>query len=654
MAHRYPVPHSSSPAPSTTLPASLSHFVIFNPSLRPPPVVVDPEAERDKDEEDDVREAAQILFYTSREAGGVSRDRMLRQVGLAKGLMGFADMLATEEAIYWSIHSHRSRLILYSPEPDFFIYIDPVPAAQGISDQALVDALSRGYEDFRLLHGPLFTHVPPTPSTSSLLDKYFTRFSLNFESSFISSPLSISTCLGGFPASPIPSLEATASSFFTNLDSGSQLYIIGKDGPLSIQSPSADPALTRYLVQLVQASLPPPPVPDDPPASKFDGRQTLGFGLSGLGLGRRKKEGSREKDKKEEERKASWVTLGGWVPDLRRVSSPAPSLGSQAGKDGVQPGNEGEGKPSQSAGTSPTKDGKNKWGFGLGGLGDAVGSVGTVFGLGGPGKETEEAAKEVKVGSGNEELGEGHTSSVQPDAPGEEESTPTLEQPLSAPTASCAKPADIPLPTSATPSITGDAPAPPPTKPHLEPADISLPELEEAVKPDVELEWDSRVIWVPTTDGSSEERRLCWIIRGGTMISIVLDDTSSPPYPLPSTQATLELFAEIASALDTAKPVPEALSTPNAWIGKIARDTVEKQGEMDAGTAQTMVELRGQLKSSPAVTEIFAKASTSRFVVAKQTAQSELYLLVGKKDTSLTDAEHTLRGLSRSRPELGG
>lgn len=81
----------------TPLPPSLSHFVIFNPALKPTPgpkpsaeSESDPES-GNKDLEDDLREAAQILFYTSRESGGVSRDRMLRQVGLAKGLMGFTE-----------------------------------------------------------------------------------------------------------------------------------------------------------------------------------------------------------------------------------------------------------------------------------------------------------------------------------------------------------------------------------------------------------------------------------------------------------------------------------------------------------------------------------------------------------------------------------
>ena len=45
---------------------------------------------RDIDLEDDLREASQILFYTSR-YGSVSRDTMLRQVGLVRGLMGFTE-----------------------------------------------------------------------------------------------------------------------------------------------------------------------------------------------------------------------------------------------------------------------------------------------------------------------------------------------------------------------------------------------------------------------------------------------------------------------------------------------------------------------------------------------------------------------------------
>lgn len=78
------------------IPASVSHFIIFNPQLKrppPPPSSTGTEdgKERDRDLEDDLKEASQILFYTSREGGKVSRDKMLRQFGLVKGLMGFTE-----------------------------------------------------------------------------------------------------------------------------------------------------------------------------------------------------------------------------------------------------------------------------------------------------------------------------------------------------------------------------------------------------------------------------------------------------------------------------------------------------------------------------------------------------------------------------------
>lgn len=112
------LPNQQSPRSPHDDRPSLAHFVVFNPTLalaKPKPrlkkdgaiagadsataTANTPDApkppaskeERDRDLEDDLREAAQIVFYTSRESGGVSRDRMLRQVGLAKGLMGFAE-----------------------------------------------------------------------------------------------------------------------------------------------------------------------------------------------------------------------------------------------------------------------------------------------------------------------------------------------------------------------------------------------------------------------------------------------------------------------------------------------------------------------------------------------------------------------------------
>lgn len=63
------------------VPQGLVYLTIYNPTLSPSgPVAADDE---------DAEEQAHILFYTARERA-VSRDRMLRQVGLAKALVNFS------------------------------------------------------------------------------------------------------------------------------------------------------------------------------------------------------------------------------------------------------------------------------------------------------------------------------------------------------------------------------------------------------------------------------------------------------------------------------------------------------------------------------------------------------------------------------------
>ena len=64
------------------LPPSLLYLAIYNPTLQPSGPI-------DSNDED-AEEQAHILFYTSKERA-VSRDRMLRQIGLAKALINFAE-----------------------------------------------------------------------------------------------------------------------------------------------------------------------------------------------------------------------------------------------------------------------------------------------------------------------------------------------------------------------------------------------------------------------------------------------------------------------------------------------------------------------------------------------------------------------------------
>lgn len=76
---------TSCPPTSTTmeaLPPNLLYYVIYNPTLKPAQIIPD-------DDDEDAAEQAHVLFYTAKEHA-VSRDRVLRQVGLAKAIVNFA------------------------------------------------------------------------------------------------------------------------------------------------------------------------------------------------------------------------------------------------------------------------------------------------------------------------------------------------------------------------------------------------------------------------------------------------------------------------------------------------------------------------------------------------------------------------------------
>lgn len=78
-----PTPTSTTTAkPMSRIPASLLYLTVYNPTLKPTGPI--------PDDDEDAEEQAQILFYTARDRA-VSRDRMLRQVGLAKALVNFTE-----------------------------------------------------------------------------------------------------------------------------------------------------------------------------------------------------------------------------------------------------------------------------------------------------------------------------------------------------------------------------------------------------------------------------------------------------------------------------------------------------------------------------------------------------------------------------------
>ncbi|KAH7340289.1 hypothetical protein B0J17DRAFT_312979 [Rhizoctonia solani] len=148
---------------------ALAYLVIYNPTLLP-----NPEDLTEDRDEDDVTEQAHVLFYTARERA-VSRDRILRQVGLAKALANFAEMFTSQPG-FDNVHAQKSRLVMISPEPNFWIHAcvnlaktakatsKSTPASgdqpeefdyhnNSLNDEVLRTQLLQAYQSFRLQHG---------------------------------------------------------------------------------------------------------------------------------------------------------------------------------------------------------------------------------------------------------------------------------------------------------------------------------------------------------------------------------------------------------------------------------------------------------------------------------------------------------------------
>ncbi|KAJ7698968.1 hypothetical protein B0H17DRAFT_1257950 [Mycena rosella] len=184
---------------------NLLYLTIYNPTLSPSgPVATDDE---------DAEEQAHILFYTSKERA-VSRDRMLRQVGLAKALISFSDMFNAEDPCN-NVHSQTKRMIMVSPEPNFWIHagIDvaktPRPPVEkptkgkgkeksnanaeapvlydyheySVHDIAVKADIMRGYDKFKLRHGS-FASVLAAFGQQALelqLERFFTVWAWSWD-----------------------------------------------------------------------------------------------------------------------------------------------------------------------------------------------------------------------------------------------------------------------------------------------------------------------------------------------------------------------------------------------------------------------------------------------------------------------------------------
>ena len=257
------------------------------------------------------------------------------------------------------------------------------------------------------------------------------------------------------------------------LDAECLVGVIGKDGPLYI-SPEAgvDPTMVRFLVNLVQASIPLPSILPDPVSERNDVRQTLGFGLV-----RRKKDDLL--------RRSSWTNLN-WVPGIPRGFSPAPNRTV----------------PAEIGGAS-AKEMPPRWpSLGLGGLGEAMGNMGTVLGLGSS-PRSEKGAHMPKSVEQSKAFRTSSEVQVQPADSDERSFDRNHDQQQREDVAEADSPGDT--------AENGE-----PIIHHVEQSFVALPDLRAAVQVDSEFDliWDGRGVWIRTSTDATEygKRRLSWTI----------------------------------------------------------------------------------------------------------------------------------------------
>ncbi|KAF8659844.1 hypothetical protein AX16_001729 [Volvariella volvacea WC 439] len=279
------------------IPPSLLYLAIYNPTLRPSTNYKAAQPEQgDVIDEEDAEEHAHILFYTAKERA-VSRDKMLRQVGLAKALVNFSEMFNFEDFCD-NVHSQSRRMVMVSPEPDFYIHAcievakvlrppvdkgrakakgkgndksktttapDSTPTYEyidgSVHDTALQASIMNGYDKFKLTHGS-FSTILETLGQQALelqLERFWTVWAWSWN---LEEGLNFEDLLGP-PLHPFyTSLSPLVDDYTSQLGQGVSAILIHP--PHSIPSTAYlhaqyPPSLAEYLISLV------PPKPLTPP-----------------------------------------------------------------------------------------------------------------------------------------------------------------------------------------------------------------------------------------------------------------------------------------------------------------------------------------------------------------------------------------------------
>ncbi|KAG6883567.1 hypothetical protein C0992_008446 [Termitomyces sp. T32_za158] len=157
------------------IPPNLIYLAIYNPTLKPLGQV--------PDDDEDAEEQAHILFYTSQERA-VSRDRMLRQVGLAKALVNFSNENCLQSVELAKVPraqldkgkgKAKNKSKLNGKGQDKDLEVGPLYDYQegSVHDLALRADILRGYEQFKVNNAHLYL-APQANQVTQLTHGSFT------------------------------------------------------------------------------------------------------------------------------------------------------------------------------------------------------------------------------------------------------------------------------------------------------------------------------------------------------------------------------------------------------------------------------------------------------------------------------------------------
>ncbi|KAG8730241.1 hypothetical protein FRC12_020394 [Ceratobasidium sp. 428] len=267
------------------VPAALAYLVIYNPTLQP-----NPEDSTEGRDEDDVTEQAHILFYTARERA-VSRDRILRQVGLAKALANFAEMFTSQPG-FDNVHAQKSRLVMISPEPNFWIHacvnLAKTPKTtmtksapdtdssedfdyhgNSLNDDVLRMQLMQAFQAFKLQYGG-FLQIMQSDGVRILerrIESFFTPWAWQWN---LGAPPEFGSYLG-IPIHPLKKqLSPHVNEYASRISSTPTIILspphIVTTSALTPISPL--PPLAHFLEHFVPLPKPKPPPPTPPPTNQ--------------------------------------------------------------------------------------------------------------------------------------------------------------------------------------------------------------------------------------------------------------------------------------------------------------------------------------------------------------------------------------------------